>query len=234
MTCIFNYNTFETINDPIYPFSLKTHHNVEVGVSNDKTHIYNYKDILACQTLLIPLGKTLIIPCGYTITNYGVVSVYGLLEIYGTLTNFGKVMIYDSGTITNYSNNTFNNNGTVNNGTILNSGARIINIGTINSTDTTGKITNYGSIISRGPFNIHSGEQITNYGIMDISYGTLTNSGTITGSTGGNIIIDASGSVSNLGTFNIPVDCSFNNSGVFANASVDAYFTNYSSHFNNS
>jgi len=139
---------------------------------------------------------------------------YGILDIsYGTLTN--------SGIITGSSGNFIIDAS----GSISNSGAFII------SDDCS--FNNYGLFTNAlvGASFTNSSSHFNNSGIIDISYGTFTNSGTgiITGSKG-NFIIDPSGSISNLGTFNIPVDCSFNNYGLFTNA-FDASFTNYSVNF---
>jgi hypothetical protein len=152
---------------------------------------------------------------GASVTNYSVnFNNYGILDIsYGTLTN--------SGTITG-------STGEI----IIDPSGSISNLGAFIIQDDC-SFNNYGLFTNALDASFsNSSVNFNNSGIMDISYGTLTNSGIITSSSG-NFIIDPSGSISNLGTFIISDDCSFNNYGLFTNASVDASFTNSSSHFNN-
>lgn len=77
--------------------------------------------ILACQTLIIPSGNTLVVTSLFTITNNG------------TITNDGTIT--NNGTLYNYNSGTINNNGTIDNVGILynyNSGT-ITNNGTFSS-----------------------------------------------------------------------------------------------------
>jgi len=152
--------------------------------------------ITECQILNIPLGTTLQINAGQTLTNMGTINNTGTIQNSGTIQNNIGVYIYNSGTFNN--NGTFNNSGTINNnGTIENySGAIVNNIGTIyNNTD--GIIFNNGFIYTYGGGEIdnHLGATFNND-----AFGTISTANGLsicgTGTFGGD------GTFNNIGTIN--------------------------------
>ena len=109
--------------------------------------------ILACQTLLIPAGRVLLVPSGFTLTNYGRINNKGILSITGNIINNNGSIIYnDSGS------NFFVF------GPIFNNGGVIYNIGTFTANLTTAIIYNYnnGTITNNNSFTILGGANLYN------------------------------------------------------------------------
>jgi hypothetical protein len=202
---------------------------IDIGsiATNDGENTYtlngNYT-IAECQILNIPIGITLNVSAGQTLTNVGIINNSGSIHNNGTIQNNGT--INNSGIIFNYGG-TINNNtgGTINNssyiynptsgilnnsGTIDNSGYLYNGIvgggGTINN-NTGGFIYTYGSGAifnnSPGTINNNAGGFIYTYGggnIFNDLGATLNNNvgGTISTSNGGTC---GAGYIQGLGTF---------------------------------
>jgi hypothetical protein len=129
--------------------------------------------ILACQTIIIPAGYELVVPNGFTLTNYGRINNQGTIAINGTIINY--YILYNNGgsIFCNSAGNIINNNGSIiynGSGTIFtvlgaiyNNGGVIYNIGTFN-TNSTGVIYNYnnGTISNDNSFNITGGANLYN------------------------------------------------------------------------
>lgn len=121
--------------------------------------------ILACQTLLIPAGYELVVPSGFTLTNYGRINNQGTIDISGTIINY--YILYNNGGSIYCTGNIINNNGSIiYNGSgsnflvfraIFNNGGVIYNIGTFYNV--TAVIYNYnnGTITNDNSFIIIGG-----------------------------------------------------------------------------
>jgi hypothetical protein len=188
----------------------------------------NNTTILACQTLTLGLGISLLVPYGVILINNGTIISNGeLRNVYGgTINNYGTI----EGGIVNYSIS-FINYGTIN---ILDgklfanswdggeySGALLANIGNINimlggilangrsiiDNNAGGNINNRGTITSlEAVINNNNGGNITNNngGVITNENSTITNNtgGTITNNTGGTItngVLPTSSTINNAG-----------------------------------
>jgi len=179
-----------------------------IAIEDPSGNIYILNDnytITACQILNIPVGTTLIVSAGQTLTNNGIINNSGYIyNNNGIIQNNGT--INNSSYLYNQTSGIFNNSGTFNNSGYLynsNDGGG----GTINN-NTGGFIYTYGSgaIYNNpgGTINNNTGGFIYTYG-----GGNIFNDGgaTINNNTGGTIsTADGSstcgtGTISGIGTF---------------------------------
>ena len=126
--------------------------------------------ILACQTIIIPAGYELVVPSGFTLTNYGRINNQGTIDISGTIINY--YILYNNNGSIYCTGNIINNNGSIiyngsgSNfdvvGAIFNNGGVIYNIGTF--TNVTAVIYNYnnGTITNDNSFNFIAGATLYN------------------------------------------------------------------------
>jgi len=186
--------------------------NIGSIATNDGGNTYtlngNYT-ITACQILNIPVGTTLQISGGKTLTNKGIIDVSGTFNILvdnyihnkagsGTINNSGT--LNNSGYIYNTGDGgTINNSGTINN----NSDGQIYNEAGVSTINNIGTFKNSGRIYnSEGTINNNSGGFIYIYG----GGGALYNSDTFNNNTGGTFSLSnggacGAGSFGGLGTF---------------------------------
>jgi hypothetical protein len=94
--------------------------------------------ILACQTLLIPAGYVLVVPSGFTLTNYGRINNKGTITNNGTITNVSSSSPYVFGGIIYNNGGTIKNEGTFINGNPLLPGGIIYNYNNANGSSTCG------------------------------------------------------------------------------------------------
>jgi len=161
--------------------------------------------------LTIPLGTTLVIGSGLTLTNNGTITQAGTItnNSGGTLTNTGYISNY--GTITNTSGGNISNSGTIfnQNGSIITNASS----GTITN-QASGTITNDNDFTNNGT--------IINYGFIQNYAG-----GTVSFSNNSLIINNLGGTITNQGgeKFNNNLGGNIINYGILTNRS--SFFDNY-------
>ena len=113
--------------------------------------------------LIIPIGVTLTVASGVTMTIRGTVTINntgtlnnaGVIHIYGSLVNNGAFTNSNSGTVINYSSNSVTNRGTLtNHGTLTNESGGVIENKAGGSIDNRqGSFNNHGTFNNGGTFN---------------------------------------------------------------------------------